>query len=102
MVYAVLRVLHVVQVYHMPGSSDNFVTAFRAWLNKYGGGGPFGPMDERWLQVSSSMHSIVVLTLALHRAPWHSSGHRAQLSGTGLNTGTGLKTMLHMSAGRGP
>ena len=44
----------VVQVYHMPGSSDNFVTAFRTWLNKYGGGGPFGPMNERWLQVSCS------------------------------------------------
>ncbi len=47
------------QVYHMPGSSDNFVTAFRTWLNKYGGGGPFGPMDESWLQVGptvSAMH----------------------------------------------
>lgn len=61
-VYAVSEVLHVVQVYHMPGSSDNFVTAFRAWLNKYGGGGPFGPMDERWLQVSSQMHSTAVFT----------------------------------------
>ncbi|DBB17840.1 TPA: hypothetical protein ACH3X3_002860 [Trebouxia sp. C0006] len=42
----------VAQVYHMPGSSDNFVTAFRTWLNKYGGGGPFGPMDETWLQAA--------------------------------------------------
>lgn len=42
----------LLQVYHMPGSSDNFVTAFRTWLNKYGGGGPFGPMDDKWLQVS--------------------------------------------------
>ena len=41
----------MVQVYHMPGSSDNFVTAFRTWLDKYGGGGPFGPMDQQWLQV---------------------------------------------------
>lgn len=41
----------VIQVYHMPGSSDNFVTAFRTWLSKYGGGGPFGAMDGTWLQV---------------------------------------------------
>ncbi|KAL3140600.1 hypothetical protein ABBQ32_005170 [Trebouxia sp. C0010 RCD-2024] len=42
----------VAQVYHMPGSSDNFVTAFRTWLSKYGGGGPFGPMDHHWLQAA--------------------------------------------------
>ena len=40
------------QVYHMPGQSDNFVTAFRTWLQKHGGGGPWGPMDASWLQVT--------------------------------------------------
>jgi hypothetical protein len=54
-----LKVLvFVLQVYHMPGSSDNFVTAFRTWLNKYGGGGPFGPMDESWLQVGSTVSAM--------------------------------------------
>lgn len=50
----------LLQVYHMPGSSDNFVTAFRTWLSKYGGGGPFGPMDHHWLQVSLLLMSHTV------------------------------------------
>ena len=54
------QLLLLLQVYHMPGSSDNFVTAFRTWLNKYGGGGPFGPMDHHWLQVSLLLMSHAV------------------------------------------
>ncbi|KAK9812641.1 hypothetical protein WJX72_001174 [[Myrmecia] bisecta] len=40
------------QVYHMPGASDAYVSAFRTWLARSGGGGPFGPMDEEWLQAA--------------------------------------------------
>jgi hypothetical protein len=36
------------KVYHMPGPSDAYVMAFRGWLEKVGGGGPFGPQDEAW------------------------------------------------------
>ena len=39
------------KVYHMPGASDAYVTAFRSWLQRSAGGGPFGPQDQRWLQV---------------------------------------------------
>ncbi|KAL6778308.1 hypothetical protein ACKKBG_A17685 [Auxenochlorella protothecoides x Auxenochlorella symbiontica] len=37
------------QVYHMPGASDALVTAFRTWIQKMAGGGPFGAQDEGWL-----------------------------------------------------
>ena len=56
------------QVYHMPGSSDNFVTAFRTWLSKYGGGGPFGPMDSTWLQVQHATH-LLTATRQQHSLP---------------------------------
>ena len=38
------------QVYHMPTSSDAFVVALHNWLNRWGGGGPFGAIDASWLQ----------------------------------------------------
>lgn len=38
------------QVFYMPGASDSYVTSFRTWLNKIGGGGPFGPQDKKWLE----------------------------------------------------
>ena len=41
------------KVYHMPGASDAYVTAFRSWLQRSAGGGPFGPQDQKWLQVYS-------------------------------------------------
>ncbi|KAI7840725.1 hypothetical protein COHA_005541 [Chlorella ohadii] len=37
------------QVYYMPAASDAYVAGFRAWLNKTAGGGPWGPMDDRYL-----------------------------------------------------
>ena len=50
----------------MPGQSDNFVTAFRAWLQKYGGGGPWGPMDASWLQVTHLVATHQPLHLQVH------------------------------------
>lgn len=35
----------------MPGASDAYVTAFRSWLQRSAGGGPFGPQNEDWLKV---------------------------------------------------
>lgn len=40
------------QVYHMPGASDAFVVAFRNWIDREAGGGPFGHMDKKWLQAA--------------------------------------------------
>ena len=37
------------QVYYMPGASDAYVATFRQWLEKIGGGGPFGPQNAAWL-----------------------------------------------------
>ncbi|KAH7622547.1 hypothetical protein Ndes2526B_g03378 [Nannochloris sp. 'desiccata'] len=37
------------QVYYMPGSSDAYVMAFRGWLDRIAGGGPFGPQNAAWL-----------------------------------------------------
>jgi hypothetical protein len=37
------------KVYHMPGPSDAYIIAFRAWLDGVAGGGPFGPQDAAWL-----------------------------------------------------
>lgn len=37
------------QVYYMPGASDAYVATFRTWLEKIGGGGPFGPQNAKWL-----------------------------------------------------
>ncbi len=39
------------QVYRMPGQSDAYVAAFRRWLDRVGGGGPWGPMGRDWLEV---------------------------------------------------
>jgi hypothetical protein len=33
----------------MPGSSDAYVMAFRGWLDRVAGGGPFGPQNAAWL-----------------------------------------------------
>ena len=33
----------------MPGASDAYVATFRQWLEKIGGGGPFGPQNAAWL-----------------------------------------------------
>lgn len=71
------------QVYHMPGSSDNFVTAFRTWLSKYGGGGPFGPMDHQWLQVS-----LLLVSHTCACTTWHTGLHAVSMQGccwTSLN-----------------
>jgi len=38
------------QVYRVPYSSDAFVVAFHAWLERWGSFGPFGRMDEQWLK----------------------------------------------------
>lgn len=35
----------------MPGASDAYVAGFRNWLQRFAGGGPFGPQNEHWLQV---------------------------------------------------
>lgn len=45
--------LPIGKVYHMPGASDAYVTAFRSWLQRSAGGGPFGPQNEEWLKVGS-------------------------------------------------
>lgn len=37
------------QVYWMPGASDAYVAAFRTWLERAAGGGPFGPQNAAWL-----------------------------------------------------
>ncbi len=37
----------------MPGASDAYVTAFRSWLQRSAGGGPFGPQNAEWLKVTS-------------------------------------------------
>jgi hypothetical protein len=34
----------------MPTSADAFVVALHSWLYRWGGGGPFGPIDASWLQ----------------------------------------------------
>ena len=55
-------------MYHMPGQSDNYVTAFRSWLQKHGGGGPWGPMDASWLQVGSCSPQVCSGALEMHPA----------------------------------
>lgn len=40
------------KVYYMPGASDAYVAGFRGWVQRFGGGGPFGPQDQRWLQAA--------------------------------------------------
>jgi hypothetical protein len=42
----------------MPGASDAYVTAFRSWLQRSAGGGPFGPQDQKWLQVWAPLCSL--------------------------------------------
>ena len=37
------------QVYYMPGASDAYVVTFRNWLERWAGGGPFGPQNKEWL-----------------------------------------------------
>lgn len=40
------------KVYYMPGPSDAYVVAFRTWLERVAGGGPFGPQNVAWLQAA--------------------------------------------------
>jgi hypothetical protein len=37
---------NVSQAYYMPDPADTYVLAFRQWMDKFGGGGPFGPMGS--------------------------------------------------------
>ena len=49
----------------MPGASDAYVTAFRSWLQRSAGGGPFGPQNAEWLKVSDMRTSFVFSPLNL-------------------------------------
>ena len=81
------RWIHAMQVYHMPGQSDNFVTAFRTWLQKHGGGGPWGPMDASWLQVT-------------HHAPVSTPGHSSAVASSCYTVYTASCRMLLSSCYR--
>lgn len=61
------------KVYHMPGASDAYVTAFRSWLQRSAGGGPFGPQGEKWLQVRPSLCLLGCRVLA--SSVYSRSGH---------------------------
>lgn len=37
------------QAYYMPSQADTLVVAFRNWLEKFGGGGPWGRIDTQYL-----------------------------------------------------
>ncbi|KIZ07245.1 pheophorbide a oxygenase [Monoraphidium neglectum] len=41
--------LSVGKAYYMPSQADTYVTAFRRWLDDFGGGGPWGPPDAAYL-----------------------------------------------------
>jgi hypothetical protein len=85
----------VAQVYHMPGASDNYVTAFRNFLDKQAGGGPWGPMDKVWLQAAGPRLPREQLLDRFHSHTAHCKLcstvlHRVQRTRTALKYGAGL------------
>lgn len=37
------------QAYYMPSRADSYVLGFRTWLDKFGGGGPWGQIDDAFV-----------------------------------------------------
>eukprot|EP00798_Chlamydomonas_sp_ICE-L_P014137 gene14137-20099_t len=38
------------QVCYMPSRADTYVVAFQRWLSEFGNGGPFGPINDAYLE----------------------------------------------------
>jgi hypothetical protein len=38
------------QVCYMPSTADTYVIAFQRWLDRFGGGGPFGAADAGFVE----------------------------------------------------
>lgn len=41
--------LSIGKAYYMPTQADTYVASFRRWLDDYGNGGPWGPIDESYV-----------------------------------------------------